>query len=129
MEMTVLWLPLGLQLLDCRRSQGRTPSNGPSGHDHGRGVRGCVASLLLAPAIRIDPLYLPWPLVITIKLLMPYLMLFASHSRASFHPDLRKPSWHTASVARQIAPSIARAGARKLLVCNLTLTQVMATDK
>jgi|SRR6267378_6675099 len=29
----------------------------------------------LRPSIRTDPLYLPWPLVITIKLLMPYLTL------------------------------------------------------
>ena len=77
----------------------------------------------LRPAIPIDPPYLPWPLVITIKLLMPYLMLLQVTRGHPSTPICANLPGTLLLLPDKLPRQLQEQVQRKLLVCNLTLTK------
>jgi hypothetical protein len=77
----------------------------------------------LRPAIRTDPLYLPWPLVVTIKLLVPYLTLLQV-TRGQRSAPIRANAPATLLLLPDKLPhQLEEQVQRKLLVCSLSLTK------
>jgi hypothetical protein len=124
MEMTVLVAALGIATLwivgEARREYYRV------GRMATTMVVVCAVALqvyFLRYAIRTDPFYLPWPLVITAQLLMFYSMLLQVTRGLSSTPICANAPGTLLLLPDKLPCQLEEQVQRKLLVSNLTLTK------